>query len=205
MKMTKRAPFFSFLALGLALAGCAGGPPPAVFVLDEAPRAAPAPQMGGPRLEIRPVRVPDYLDTTDIVARKGNQIVARETARWGERLSAGLTRALSAALAERLPQATVGASGAFDRPARELLVDVSAFEADADGQVVLRGRFTLIDGAARKTLREEGFALAAPLEGESDAQLVAAMAAAVRALADRLAPVLSDSLAARSGSAKARL
>ena len=61
-----------------------------------------------PVLEIRPVSVPDYLDTRDILIRQGpNEISASTTGRWAERLSFGIAHALAAALAKRLPQLAV--------------------------------------------------------------------------------------------------
>jgi uncharacterized lipoprotein YmbA len=43
-------------------------------------------QLNGPIVEVRPVRIPDYLDTKDVVTLNASgQIVASRNARWGER------------------------------------------------------------------------------------------------------------------------
>ena len=84
------------LAVVAALAvppGC-GGPTPQVYVLGDAVADAPATasQMNTPTIEVRPARVPDFLDTTDIVTRgAGGLIVPSQSGRWGERFSIGLT------------------------------------------------------------------------------------------------------------------
>jgi hypothetical protein len=43
-------------------------------------------QLNGPIIEVRPIRIPDYLDTKDVVTFKASgHIVASRNARWGER------------------------------------------------------------------------------------------------------------------------
>lgn len=144
-------------------------------------------QKGWPIIEVKRVQLPDYLDTTDIVERRGNQLLPRPTGRWSERLSVGMTRALSASLAARLPRMLVTATTPVERPARLLLVDVTAFEWRADRQVVLVARSTIMDGAKREILRIQQVSLTEETDGESDSAIVAAMARAVADLADQLA------------------
>ena len=95
----------AFVALTLSACGSAG-PPPQVYVLGDDDPAKPetASQLNSPVVELEPVRVPDYLDTTDIVTRHaGGLVVASQSARWGERLSIGVTRAVGASLGIGLP------------------------------------------------------------------------------------------------------
>jgi len=72
--------------------------------------AATVSQTGLPVVELKRVQLPDYLDTTDILERRGNQLVPSSTGRWGERLSAGFSRALTGSLAARLPRMIVTAT-----------------------------------------------------------------------------------------------
>ncbi|MBV9247718.1 MAG: membrane integrity-associated transporter subunit PqiC [Acetobacteraceae bacterium] len=82
-----------FLALGPAfcLAACSPtGPPPAVYVLGTPTPAKTNVEVlaGQPVLEVKPVTVPDYLDISDILTRRGdNSMTPSPTGRWGERLS----------------------------------------------------------------------------------------------------------------------
>jgi len=148
--------------------------------------ATTIPQTTLPIVEVNRVQLPDYLDTTDILERRGNQLVPSSTSRWGERLSVGMARALIASLASRLPHRVVTATP-VGRPARQILVDVAAFEAISDHQVVLVARWTILDGATRQVLTAEQASLIEAIEGKGDDALVAAMSRAVDDLAGRVA------------------
>jgi uncharacterized lipoprotein YmbA len=190
-------------AASLVLGACgSSGPPPALYVLGAAPAAATttAPQVGLPVVEVKPVGVPDYLDTTDLLIRHDSgQVVPSQVGRWGERLSAGVTRALAAALAARLPRMAVTATPPVERPARQVLVDVETFEARADGEVVLVARWSVTDGAARETLAAERVSLAGLVAGTGDPAVVAAMTRESEGLASQVAAGLERTYSARQG------
>ena len=189
-------------AAGLVLGACGSSPAPDLYVLGAAPApvTAAAPQAGLPVIEVKPVGVPDYLDTTDLLVRHGEgQMVASQTGRWGERLSAGVTRALAAALATRLPRMAVTASPPVERPARQVLVDTEAFEARADDEVVLVAHWSITDGGPRQTLTSERVSLAEPVAGTGDGAVVAAMTRATEGLATRIAAGLERTSAAARG------
>src|SRR5580692_7400207 len=109
--MSKRISRWLLVAMLVALSACGGGaPPPETYVLGhDAPVGRNnLSQAEGPIVELKPVRIPDYLDNKDIVVRRtGGQIIVSTTARWGERLSLGVTRAVSASLSARLPRLAV--------------------------------------------------------------------------------------------------
>ena len=126
-------------------------------------------------------------------------MVASQTGRWGERLSAGVTRALAAALATRLPRMAVTASPPVERPARQVLVDTEAFEARADDEVVLVAHWSITDGGPRQTLTSERVSLAEPVAGTGDGAVVAAMTRATEGLATRIAAGLERTSAAARG------
>lgn len=177
-------------AVVFGVAACSlPGPPPAEYVLGvmSVAKATATPQTGLPVIEVKRVQVPDYLDTTDILERRGNALVRLPASRWGERLSVGMTRALAASLAVRLPHMVVTATPSVERPMRQILVDVGAFDATADRKVVLVVRWTVVDGASRRVLLTEEASLVEPIAGAGDGALVAAMSRALEALADQLA------------------
>lgn len=178
---------------GLAACGMSG-PPAAEYVLGGTPAVTPAtvPQTSLPVVEVKRVQVPDYLDTTDILRRSGNQLVPSLTGRWGERLSVGMTRAMTASLAARLPSVVVTATP-VGRPAREILVDVAAFEARAD-QVVLVADWTIVDSASNRTLVAEQTSLVEAIAGSGDAALVATMSNEVEQLAGQIAAGIKHDL-----------
>jgi uncharacterized lipoprotein YmbA len=150
------------------------------------------PQAGLPVVAVNHVQLPEYLDTTDILERRNNQLVPSPTGRWGERLSVGMTRALTASLAARLPRLVVTATP-VGRPTRQILVDVAAFESRPDHQVVLVARWTILDGASQQVLTAEQASLVEAISGEGDDAIVAAMSRAVDDLAGRIAaPIERD-------------
>jgi uncharacterized lipoprotein YmbA len=135
--------------------------------------------------------VPDYLDTEDILLREGaHGLAATPGARWGERLSAGMTRALTAALIARLPDFRVAAARPPDPLARQVLVDVSAFDVDRDARCELRASWTItVAGAAAPAQRGQAVFVtpAGSASPAPDSTVVAAMAATVALLADAVA------------------
>src|SRR5262249_55533545 len=146
-----------------------------------------------PVLELKRVHVPDYLDTTDIVIRHPDgRIVARPSARWGERLSVGVTRVVAAALEARLPHVAVTTAPPTEAPRWQVLIDIDTFEAQAGGPSVVAGRWSLREGRGGQRLRDEKFALSAPVGQDSDQALVAAMTRQIDQLVERIAPTLQS-------------
>src|SRR5258708_17893482 len=177
-----------------AVSACGtGGPTPELYILGDAarPAAGAVSQLNDPVVELKRVRVPDYLDTTDIVTRHPDgRIVARPSARWGERLSVSVTRAAAASLEARLPHLAVTTAPPVEAPRWQLLIDIDTFEIQAGGQSVLTARWTLLEGRRGERLREEKVSLATPVDQTSDRAVVAAMNQQVDQLVDRIAPAL---------------
>jgi hypothetical protein len=189
------------LAAALILAGCSGSPLPRTYVLGApvAPDPGVINEAGRPVIELPTVGLPDYLDSTDIVVRNGqNELTPSTTGRWGERLSLGITHALTAALARRLPGVLVTHSSMPGQPAVSLLVSVEAFDVHPDGQCVLTARWMIPGDSERSaTLSQQGTfvtkAVPSTANPLSDAAIVSAMAASVDQLADRIATSLRRS------------
>jgi hypothetical protein len=181
----------------LALAGCGSDPVPSPYVLS-AP-AEPVPhaisEAGRPVLQVQRVTVPDYLDTTDMVSRDGaNALKVSVTGRWGERLSAGITDALEADLRARARGFQVTGPAFSGQPARELVVNVEAFDIRPDGACVLTARWTLRgDNQTNIPGQTETFVTQAARSGNgiSDGAMAAAMAAAIQQLAAKVDGALS--------------
>ena len=152
--------------LGVAISGCAG-PPKQEYVLRAAtaPKAASAVQTALPIVQIERVLLPDYLDTRDILTRRDGRVEPSESARWAERLSVGMTRALAMSLATQLTGIVVTSAQPLDPPVLRVLVDVIAFELTGDRQVVLAARWTFIDGTGRRSLAVEQTTLTEPVAG----------------------------------------
>ena len=172
------------------LMGCSGSPPRRLFVLNTPSDAAPGvvDEAGRPTIELRPVLVPDYLDTTEILVREGrNELKPLTAGGWGERLSVGMTAALGAALSQRLPDLRVTLS-AGRTPARQILIDVESFDIWPDGRCVLTAQWTILD-KNRQTVgaSQRGVFVAASVrstDGAADAaNIVSGMGRAIDQLA----------------------
>lgn len=185
----------------LVVVGCSSSPPQNVFVLSGAARPVPvvASDAGRPVVRLKPVNVPDYLDTTDIFLRDGqNQLKSSPTGRWAERLSVGIARALSEDLTARMPGITVDEGEPVQPPALTLLVDIGAFDIRPDGRCVMAARWTVLGRDNQTVLADEHATIVTAVRlsdgGMTDAAIVTAMADAVRQLADHVAVNLARSL-----------
>jgi uncharacterized lipoprotein YmbA len=183
----------SWMALLLCISACSSEPPLRTYVLtpplDLGPPAASP--VSKERIVVRGVLVPDYLDTTDILLRHGdNEVEVSATGRWSERLSQGLTRAIAADLQMRLPADAVG----FDRssPAqRQVLINVNALDLWRDGRCALAATWSIGDHDASVAVATgSGTFYSAPLRSTTevgDARLVEAISRTVGELADAVA------------------
>jgi uncharacterized lipoprotein YmbA len=177
-----RKPRFSLL-LALLAAGCASDPQQHLYVLAPAAHSLSDNAPGGtrPEVQLQPVLVPDYLDTTDILIRTGpNEVKASATAQWAERLSEGIAHALRADLAARLPDSRIELSPPTDGAARQIRVTVDSLDMWPDGHCVLVAHW--IDGKQAG----QGHFSAAAAAPVSDARRVSDLAGLVDQLAGRL-------------------
>jgi len=190
MTVPSRRHFVTWLALVPALpalAGCAS-PEPDYYRLVAVPGT---PRAGRPlRVELRQVGLARYLDRREIVRGGGAlKLDIREGERWAEPIGDMVTRVLAENLNQRLPasivvpeQGTVSSD-----PDTVAEVDLSRFEDDGTGRVVLEGRFQLrrIGGRAREVSRP--VTLLVPLLGAKTEALAQGMSQALGMLADQMA------------------
>lgn len=179
----------------LALVACGTvDPPPAIYVLGSPGTGEGKVEslLGRPVLEVKPIRLPDYLDVTDIlVKRPGNVLEASRTGRWAERLSAGVTRAFAAGLERRLSGIAVTTSNPMERPSCQTTVDIQRFERSVEGPVVFVAQWWLLRSESNVTLIGERLNLVEPAATESDATVVAAMSRAIDMFAEQAASSIS--------------
>jgi uncharacterized lipoprotein YmbA len=188
-----RIPVVALAIVISVLSGCGSSEPArAIYVLGRGVSIEQneLSQLNSPVVEFRPVRIPDYLDNKDIVARQaGGQIVASRSARWGERLSVGVTRAATTSLAARLPRLAV-VSTPSEIARWRVMIDIDAFEMQSAAQCVLAGRWSIWTGNGEKKLHDQKFSMNVPVDKGTDAEIVAAM----NQLVDRLTADVAASL-----------
>jgi uncharacterized lipoprotein YmbA len=180
-------------ALTSVMAGCISGRARQIYVLDEAVDAPTDNKAGlGPtELQLERVLIPDYLDTTDLISRAGeHELHASSSGRWGERLSLGIMHALWADLAVQLPQDRVMLARPAEKSARQILVNVDAFDVWPNGHCVLAANWTILDTDRTVVLAAGRGTFNVPPDRSgklSDGAVVSGMAEALRQLAERIA------------------
>jgi uncharacterized protein len=143
---------------------------------------------------ISTVIVPKTLDRTQLVRRaSANRLDVSENSRWAAPLDDMVRRVLSQDMATRLPEGMVIQPGE-PLPSgrlRRIAVELSTFESDLEGHVVLNAQWTLESGdnGAVQLRRDEHIAIEAGA-GTPDA-VSAGMSRALAILADRIAIALA--------------
>jgi uncharacterized lipoprotein YmbA len=191
-----RAAVLTACGVATALLGACklAGPPPTEYVLGSTAEPATASQQattGLPVVVVRRVQVPDYLDRTAMVERRGNELVPSATSRWGERLSVGMTRALASSLAVHLPGMVVTTRPPLGHPARQLYVDVITFESQQQ-RVVLVARWRITDGSGQQVLMSEQGSFVETIAGDDGGAVATAMSQAVEGLAGQVATGMEE-------------
>ncbi len=183
--------------LVLSLAACTGGSrraePRRLLLAYDGPVAA-APTAPRPRLVLRAISVPDYLDRRELVRRVGAaEIIRDERALWAERPAKALTRWVSLALAAQRADYAVESYTTADGRAPDALLSMTleGFEPGADGIVRLRGTWTFAPNGQTATQSGRFDADQQTRDGSPEASVAAlqqALGKAVGALAVQLPP-----------------
>jgi uncharacterized lipoprotein YmbA len=177
-------------------AGCAETlPPPNLHVLSSLPRdAASGPgstaASRGPIVGVEQANIPEYLDRPEIVVRtSANTLELTQGDRWGQRLQGDITRVLAENLRGLLPSDNV-----FVLPLRRrepvamtVAVDITSFERDASGAVVLNAYWTVLDGQTEAERAGARARYTDPVAGEGVEETVAAMNRTLAALSRDIA------------------
>ncbi|MCX5875613.1 MAG: PqiC family protein [Deltaproteobacteria bacterium] len=189
------------LVCALLLTGCARTSPVSYYQLSaqEAARNAPATEAGRMVLGIGPVRLPEYLDRPQIVARlSANRLQLADSHRWAEPLSENIPRVvgenLSAMLGtERILLHPWPTSRATDY---QLLVEVLHFENESDGAARLVALWSVKGKDGAIVLPERRSSLLVPARNQDQEGQVGALNVALgslcREIAQELRPLLGN-------------
>ncbi len=128
---------------GLAPASCAA-PSLTLYTLGAPELTGAAAPLGQKATVIAVARVtlPDYLDTQDILVRRGNALESSHRGRWASRLSLGATELLTGRLAQSRPDALVTDQPQTTAPSYRLLINISRLDVAIEGGAT-NGRATL--------------------------------------------------------------
>jgi uncharacterized lipoprotein YmbA len=164
-------PLFRLLCLLAALpAACAA--PPLVFYTLGGPAIGEQPGPLPSRavvIEVARISLPDYLDTSDIMWRRG-AILETSRARWGTRLSLGATDLLTELLAARRPDALVTDQPRLGGGAYRLLVNISRLDVSAGGAAALDADWQIIPPDPVQPIQRgrAQFTIAGPAASDAD-------------------------------------
>ena len=177
------------VTLAVALGGCAA---PALhsYVLATTPPAAVAAVETLPArvIELRPVLLPEPLDTSLILRRVGpSELVASRNGRWADRLSVGIRLALAADLRAALPRAAVVTQPPVRPDFRRVSLTVTAFDLDASGILTLDADWAVERVPPPVVLSQRRAHLVATGVPAGDAAEVAAMSALLQRLCAAIA------------------
>lgn len=196
--MQRRAAAALPIALGIFLlgsAGCGGrSVTPRFYVL--APIAAPAASAPDSRpgaIGVGPVRLPAYVDRSEIVTRRApEEIELAEFDRWGEPLADSVPRTIGDNLAVLLPGERIAVfPWTASRSIRyQVVIDIARFDGSLGGAVVLDARWRII-GPERRDLADRRFTISEPSGAPTYSALVAAMSRALGAISRDIAGALT--------------
>jgi uncharacterized lipoprotein YmbA len=180
-----------FMLLGaatLALAGCASSPPARYYRLA----ALPGPAHDGitPRIAVRSIEIPGYLDQTNIAQPAGTyQFSSSANALWAQPLATMLQSVMVQNLAQRLPDATIIASGGAIGAPTDILVEINLlrFDPDPSGNIQLTAQFAIRAASGQPNWQIQTFSANATPTGPTTAEAVAAMSKLWADAADQLA------------------
>lgn len=174
-------PIWSVLVIAtLSLAGCASTPPANFYTLSPLPSETPttAPTTDGLGVGLGPVTFPVFLDRPQIVSREtDNRLAIDEFNRWGGTLQDDFLRVWSENLV-----ALLGTSRIIVFPSEiryrldfRVAADILAFEGTAEGQALLKVRWSLLDADLNQVLsvREQSYRRAIRPPGDEEALIAA--------------------------------
>jgi uncharacterized lipoprotein YmbA len=175
------------MCAALLAASCAS-PSLRLYTLDTQPASVPHSPSSQPSvvIEIRRVSIPDYLDSEDILVRRDNVLDRSSRGRWATRLSLGVTRFLTARLAQRRPDALVTDQLQAATPAQRIDIAISELDVTVAGNGTLDANWQVTPRDPKHpSLRGRGrFSATGPVA--TDQQVVTLMTRLLQQLADAI-------------------
>ena len=176
------------------LIGCSASQPTQFYTLSGTDAVSEGSTEKPMRLGVGPVYLPAYLDRPQVVTRSGaNRMNVSEFDQWAEPLETTFQRVLTENLSQRLDTDRIASLPARRNVSldRQVEVEVTRFDADEAGRVVLDARWRIFDGRGDRllhrgrSLTEERVAAAGDYE-----QIAAAMSRCLGVMSGELADAL---------------
>lgn len=190
-RLCLRLTFGTLVAFLMILGGCIGGKssPAKFYVLSALPNPEPTKKVEaaerGVAIGVGPVSLPPYLDRPEIVTRSGgNELHLSEFDRWAEPLQQNVSSVLAENLSILIPtdRTTVFPWERSVPITYQVIVEVTRFEGNADGNVSLMARWSVFGADGKKELLSRQSNLTTPTGAPRDH--TATVSAMSRSLAD---------------------
>jgi uncharacterized protein len=178
------------------VASCGRSPPTQFFTLAPVRADQPARRFAGSPVQVRAVHIPAELDRPQrVVQSSPDRLEILELQRWGGPLNDMVRQILTEDLMTRLPPGMVLAADMPAGPdARGIVVDISEFQPEPAGRVVLEASWSVLTGQAGQPGARAGRRFEINSAVSADAQ-VAAMSQLIGQLADAIAATLQNTAA----------
>ncbi len=155
MRGTSRKAFFALLAILVATAGCAKGPPPDFYVLHAKASESIAGVERGLAVGVGPIELPAHLNRSQIVTRTSDyQLDLSESHQWAEPLKDSVSRVIATNLSNMLESNRV-----YVIPRRQKVsldfqvsIDIARFDGRLGEAATLGARWTLYGEDTRDPL-----------------------------------------------------
>ena len=175
------------------LAGCTT-PASKFYILSSVTTdTAVQPALNAPAIGVGPVELPKYLDRPQIAVRSGaNELLYNETHRWAGTLQDNVTNVLAQNLELLVPTEKVsvfpwGRSTAIDY---QVVAEISRFDAETSGSVVLSANWKLYREESREIIAQNKTIFTEPVGGAAYTEIVAAQSRALAALSREIAAAI---------------
>ncbi len=185
--MTFSRAFCRVALAGLLLAGCAG-PPLTLYTLG-GPAIGSGAGAAGPTarvVEIPRVTLPDYLDSQDILVRRGNVLQRSSQGRWASRLSLGVTGLITTRLAARYPAVLVTNQPQLETPSARVWINISRLDVTSDGVATVEADWEVVPRRGAVPIHRERARFVATGPAATDQEVVTLAEAVLNRLADAI-------------------
>lgn len=175
------------------LTGCATTPPSRFYVLRPVADTIVQPAESAPSIGVGPLELPNYLDRPEIAVRSGTyELAYSQTHRWAETLRDNVTGVLAENLARLVPTDQVARFpwGRTTRVDFQVVVEISQFDADKNGAVVLFATWKLYRGENRDIVTEKKSVFNETCQPNNYTEIAAAQSRALAALSREIAAAI---------------
>ncbi|GAN85709.1 outer membrane lipoprotein [Komagataeibacter intermedius TF2] len=139
-----------------------------------------------PVIEVERARMPDYLDSQDIMVRNGHEIERSGLGRWASRLSVGATDLITARLAQKWPNLFVTDQSQPDRPTWRLQLNISRLDVSRDGKSALNADWAIIPQDTRASILRNRTTIVMDGNTASNANIAKVTESLLNELSDRI-------------------